>query len=601
MEAKGTGFRPAPYLANSNTMASSSRGRGRERSSSGRSLGFVSARTVWEAQGAERGMAISPSFQFSGQGPESNQESKIWNSGKSEAGRFSVSEALRTEAAELARSSLVPQENPHSYKNAPTPSPNPRHIPSNCSSNLLAFSSIPPAFSSIPPTLPINPRAPQRFLHNASSTSTAITSRPFHSNGLSHPVVPPYNPPNIRTANSLLSDSVNAPASSSNRLSASVVQENRPEVLVVSSRTPSPQGREVIEIPESPSENLRDPSPRNFPDHSQNPWNSRNFQNTHSSQNLSTTLNSRNPQNSQNSQNSLNFQNSRLITPSPLARNSPRNSPEAARGGVSSQGSKKEAEGRDVDISEILEIVCETCVICMDTIGTPFPSKHETLTVTPCGHVFHQGCIEKWVACKSSCPCCKRRIHVEEFIAPKWSPIAVLKAMVGPLGETEDSENVFEKESFTKYLNNMKRDLEGVLRVEIDKKIQSCERKLTIRKRKYERRKEKAHTLRKEVLGLSHSNSNLQKRVSALWLKVKKLPIIKSAWEKAAERGIEKFEFLDTLVPQLDSRHNEEELMKRLKWMAKEYHLQSSRLEKMKQEYKARENHTRIEISKKKS
>eukprot|EP00954_Amorphochlora_amoebiformis_P023498 1360426-Amorphochlora_amoeboformis.AAC.1 len=122
MEAKGTGFRPAPYLANSNTMASSSRGRGRERSSSGRSLGFVSARTVWEAQGAERGMAISPSFQFSGQGPESNQgmntysrginplkggegwerflrssgfiESKIWNSGKSEAGRFSVSEAL---------------------------------------------------------------------------------------------------------------------------------------------------------------------------------------------------------------------------------------------------------------------------------------------------------------------------------------------------------------------------------------------------------------------------------------------------------------------------------------------------------------------------
>jgi len=58
-----------------------------------------------------------------------------------------------------------------------------------------------------------------------------------------------------------------------------------------------------------------------------------------------------------------------------------------------------------------------TCTICLDDLeqGSKYQmlsdieESEETMGVrTSCGHYFHAGCIEAWLACKSDCPVCRR-------------------------------------------------------------------------------------------------------------------------------------------------------------------------------------------------
>jgi len=44
------------------------------------------------------------------------------------------------------------------------------------------------------------------------------------------------------------------------------------------------------------------------------------------------------------------------------------------------------------------------CVICMNLVD---PSKRDERMVTPCDHIFHKGCLEKWLAIKLVCPTCR--------------------------------------------------------------------------------------------------------------------------------------------------------------------------------------------------
>jgi hypothetical protein len=47
----------------------------------------------------------------------------------------------------------------------------------------------------------------------------------------------------------------------------------------------------------------------------------------------------------------------------------------------------------------------ETCAICMGPLN-PRYNKH-----TPCGHLFHTGCIRRWKLHKSNCPMCRNDLE----------------------------------------------------------------------------------------------------------------------------------------------------------------------------------------------
>ena len=72
-----------------------------------------------------------------------------------------------------------------------------------------------------------------------------------------------------------------------------------------------------------------------------------------------------------------------------------------------------------------LEFLTESeCTICLE----PFSSKDipckEHACVLPCGHAFHNDCLERWVQHKPQkggsafCPLCKRRLLQEDIEAP---------------------------------------------------------------------------------------------------------------------------------------------------------------------------------------
>lgn len=47
----------------------------------------------------------------------------------------------------------------------------------------------------------------------------------------------------------------------------------------------------------------------------------------------------------------------------------------------------------------------EVCVICTETVGA-----HDKLTVLPCGHTFHCGCINTWTSIRRTCPLCRKEL-----------------------------------------------------------------------------------------------------------------------------------------------------------------------------------------------
>ncbi|XBI25896.1 hypothetical protein VPH35_050729 [Triticum aestivum] len=48
----------------------------------------------------------------------------------------------------------------------------------------------------------------------------------------------------------------------------------------------------------------------------------------------------------------------------------------------------------------------EGCPICLDQEGATTAWKE-----TVCGHIFHGGCVERWLQVKGSCPVCLRQLQ----------------------------------------------------------------------------------------------------------------------------------------------------------------------------------------------
>ena len=64
------------------------------------------------------------------------------------------------------------------------------------------------------------------------------------------------------------------------------------------------------------------------------------------------------------------------------------------------------------------------CSICMTNI---VPNEKQTTVTTPCNHVFHQACLDKWTERSTSCPLCRATIcerhsehHRSVHSDPNW-------------------------------------------------------------------------------------------------------------------------------------------------------------------------------------
>jgi hypothetical protein len=51
-----------------------------------------------------------------------------------------------------------------------------------------------------------------------------------------------------------------------------------------------------------------------------------------------------------------------------------------------------------------------TCCICMDDIPVMTDENTKDITITKCGHIYHTGCVNKWLENKDTCPTCRTKI-----------------------------------------------------------------------------------------------------------------------------------------------------------------------------------------------
>mmetsp|Transcript_45324 Transcript_45324/g.72887 ORF Transcript_45324/g.72887 Transcript_45324/m.72887 type:complete len:182 (+) Transcript_45324:682-1227(+) len=142
----------------------------------------------------------------------------------------------------------------------------------------------------------------------------------------------------------------------------------------------------------------------------------------------------------------------------------------------------------------------------------------------------------------------------------------------------------------------MRNEFEGPMRKDVETQLDECTQKLHRQRRKRDRQKLKFYDMERERQQLQHSMMQLKQSTSALWSKVKRLASVKDAWRAAEKKGVDPNQFLASVVPELENRHNEEELMKRLKWMAKEHQLQSSRTANIEKDLKALESNHQVAL-----
>lgn len=53
----------------------------------------------------------------------------------------------------------------------------------------------------------------------------------------------------------------------------------------------------------------------------------------------------------------------------------------------------------------------DDCVICLSCID-----KHHQISITPCKHVFHKKCIDKWKKKANTCPLCRNTLFVKDTV-----------------------------------------------------------------------------------------------------------------------------------------------------------------------------------------
>lgn len=56
----------------------------------------------------------------------------------------------------------------------------------------------------------------------------------------------------------------------------------------------------------------------------------------------------------------------------------------------------------------------DVCPVCMDSEYADeegdVPDVAPLVTTLPCGHKFHQPCVERWLRSNNSCPCCRASV-----------------------------------------------------------------------------------------------------------------------------------------------------------------------------------------------
>ena len=62
-----------------------------------------------------------------------------------------------------------------------------------------------------------------------------------------------------------------------------------------------------------------------------------------------------------------------------------------------------------------------TCGICLEPYGEPEPTRGniEDAVKVPCGHVFGDICIKKWLSEHSTCPSCRHKFPSEHYVTPR--------------------------------------------------------------------------------------------------------------------------------------------------------------------------------------
>ncbi|CAM9511588.1 unnamed protein product [Pylaiella littoralis] len=73
----------------------------------------------------------------------------------------------------------------------------------------------------------------------------------------------------------------------------------------------------------------------------------------------------------------------------------------SAQAEAETSGAQPSEETRDVEAGNCLE-----CAICYAAVD----SSVEDYMLTPCDHVFHQGCLTRWMGIKMECPTCRREL-----------------------------------------------------------------------------------------------------------------------------------------------------------------------------------------------
>lgn len=64
----------------------------------------------------------------------------------------------------------------------------------------------------------------------------------------------------------------------------------------------------------------------------------------------------------------------------------------------------RQSSGEEIEMTDIESGDLPECVICYNNIDV---NHNETYMVSPCDHLFHRECLERWMDIKLECPVCR--------------------------------------------------------------------------------------------------------------------------------------------------------------------------------------------------
>ena len=84
-------------------------------------------------------------------------------------------------------------------------------------------------------------------------------------------------------------------------------------------------------------------------------------------------------------------------------------------------GKLREQGVHKVDVNDPAYLADAICCICLEDLNEDAASASSGRSVVslPCGHMFHKGCVAKWLTEKSAtCPLCKQQLRARSESEP---------------------------------------------------------------------------------------------------------------------------------------------------------------------------------------